>query len=726
MVRFTSIQLKIASLSGVCLVVSALLLVTTGVIVANLNAGFVADETTNEMEGNAEDLLLSTAEAQSGAIRAELIDALTTAQTLADAFTVMAAADRAVTTPPDVRRAQVNAILRHVLLNNPAFNGTYSAWMPDAIDGRDADFRGQRDQGTDDTGRFLSYWTRQDGKLGLQALVEYDSDSRHPNGLRKGGWFLGPQETGRPSVLGPLPYVVQGRKVYLATFSAPIIVDDTFLGVAGADYDLTFIADLAERVSASIFRGQGEVVILNEEGLLVAHSKHPDMVGQSAESLSPDWSSDLAVIRAAEPTVSSDERSDTLRAFAPLQLGDTGINWAVSIQVPRSVALAEAAQLAENLSERNTTAVMIQIAMGLAVTVVGIGLMWVLAGSLARPLKDSARFAEGIADGDFERTLTVTSEDEIGVLGGALIKMRDDLKASIAQRLEDQKAAESARRATMLQLADDLESSVSDVVRQVDSVAQRMTTAASAMNEAAKRGAEQATGVTSAAEHASGNVQAVAGATEELSASIREIGQQVNTSAGIASKAAKAAGEANAQVLGLTAAANKIGAVVQMITDIANQTNLLALNATIEAARAGDAGKGFAVVAGEVKSLANETAKATQDISTQVQDMQRVTQETAGLIENVGTVIDQVNAISATIAAAMEEQDAATQEISRNVSAAADGTGNVSSTIGMMSQDVQASGEQAHALLGVASDLTQEARNLGAALRQFLEKIRRS
>jgi methyl-accepting chemotaxis protein len=272
--------------------------------------------------------------------------------------------------------------------------------------------------------------------------------------------------------------------------------------------------------------------------------------------------------------------------------------------------------------------------------------------------------------------------------------------------------------------ADNFEREVKSVVQSVATAANQMEGAARTMSASAEETSVQSTTVAAAAEEATTNIQTVAAAAEELSSSISEISRQVASSAAIASNARDEADRTNRIVQSLAEAASRIGQVVKLINDIASQTNLLALNATIEAARAGDAGKGFAVVANEVKNLANQTGKATDEIAGQISAVQNATKEAVSAIAGIAGTIGQINEIAGSIAASVEEQGAATQEIARNVQQAAMGTTEVTSTIARVSATAQETGSVARDVLDAASNLSRNATAMGQAVDTFVRTIR--
>jgi uncharacterized protein YoxC len=274
------------------------------------------------------------------------------------------------------------------------------------------------------------------------------------------------------------------------------------------------------------------------------------------------------------------------------------------------------------------------------------------------------------------------------------------------------------------QIARNFEVTIGGLVQSLASTAAEMRTASQGMSKTAEHACSQATSVLVKVEETSGNVQIAAAATEELSSSVSEIGRQVNQSAQIAGEAVEEANRTNTTVQGLSTAAQKIGDVVKLISEIASQTNLLALNATIEAARAGEAGRGFAVVASEVKSLASQTAKATEDISAQVAAMQSATNEVVDAIKNIGGTIGAMNEIATTIATAVEQQGSATQEIARNVQATASGTDQMTNFIGGTTRAAGEVGTAAGQVVVLADEVGAQAETLRSNFENFLTKIR--
>ncbi len=347
--------------------------------------------------------------------------------------------------------------------------------------------------------------------------------------------------------------------------------------------------------------------------------------------------------------------------------------------------------------------------------------------NVVRSLSRFEATTHAFSAGNFEVEVAESHRrDEIGSIARSLQEFRNSMKRSAelaeTQRAEQRTKEERTRKVNALM--DDFDANVGNVVQSVSSQAIQMVDSAQSLSATAEAATGKASSVAAASEQATANVQTVASATEELTASIGEISRQVAQSSKVAASAVSEAERANQMVRGLTEAGQKIGAVVALITDIANQTNLLALNATIEAARAGEAGKGFAVVAAEVKNLANQTAKATEEIGGQISGVQAATQEAVQAIQTIGKTIAEINGIASTIAAAVEQQSAATKEIARNVEQAATGTQDVTSNITGVTQAANDTGSAASQVLTSAQDLTRHAETMRGLVTKFLAEVK--
>ncbi|MBB6251315.1 methyl-accepting chemotaxis protein [Nitrospirillum iridis] len=357
----------------------------------------------------------------------------------------------------------------------------------------------------------------------------------------------------------------------------------------------------------------------------------------------------------------------------------------------------------------------------------GAGGMVMVARRVTRPMTAMTGVMLRVARGDLDAEIPYAdNQDEIGDLAGALGTFRAN--ALERQRLEEAQRAEQAGRERRTRAVDALVgefgTQVGAVLKSVEASSQQLTQIASALGGMADATSAQVTAAAEAAEQTSGNVQTVSAAAEEMESSVREIGQQVAHSSSMASRAVDEAEQTNGTVASLAEAAQRIGDVVKMINDIASQTNLLALNATIEAARAGEAGKGFAVVAHEVKQLAGQTAKATEEIGAQINAIQKATNQAVGAIGTIGHSIRNMSEVSTAIAAAVEEQAAATGEISRNVRQAADATRDVSRNVADVSAAVGETGRAVADMHGAAEGLTGDADRLRDAVDRFLAGIR--
>jgi methyl-accepting chemotaxis protein len=376
-------------------------------------------------------------------------------------------------------------------------------------------------------------------------------------------------------------------------------------------------------------------------------------------------------------------------------------------------------------SARNS--LILQLALLMAAIAFIVGAMMLVNRRVIKPLHIMRDAMLKVAAGDLSVDTGYAGRgDEIGALAGALdtFKQHDADKVRIEAQERDRNAATAARQQAIESYVGEFEGLVRRTLNELGDASGQMRTTSTGLMSISRQTNERVQVAEHASDEALMSVETVAAASEELSASINDISQQAAHAAGIASRAVNEARQTDGTVQGLAKSAGRIGEVVGLINTIAAQTNLLALNATIEAARAGDAGRGFAVVASEVKSLASQTAKATEEISEQIADIQKVAVEAIDAIKTIGGIIGEVNEVAIAIAAAVEEQGSATQEIARSTQFAAHGTKNVSDNITGVKADADAAAAAAEDVKRASETLETQSQQLGSQVTLFLGKIR--
>jgi len=510
------------------------------------------------------------------------------------------------------------------------------------------------------------------------------------------------------------------------------------LRMAGKELVLAAMDSIVDQLEGKILKERRDVMdgslnlFKSERERLMEAAQEAGELGKVADgrALAAQIMENVALLEQAatvdlESALRRQDENDLERLDTVIDEGGEQLDGALAtLQNASAEELQEAMSLLGDQVESSTTTAFSVFGIGLVAMV---GVMGFLGFSITNPIAGLTRLMGELANGKLDVEIDVAGTDEVGEMARAVQVFKDNAIEKL--RLEEQQAAaaqraEEEKRQTMNEMADRFERSVKEVVDGVGSAATEMQATSQQMSATAEETSRQSANVATASDQATANVQTVAATAEELSASIAEIGRQVSQSAKIAQNAVEEAESTNETVRGLADAAAKIGEVVNLINDIAGQTNLLALNATIEAARAGEAGKGFAVVAQEVKNLANQTAKATEEISTQIGAVQEETNDAVTAIEKIRGIIGEVNDIATTISSAVEEQGVSTQEIARNVQQAAQGTQDVNQNIESVSRAAGETGAAANQVLNASQEMARQAEGLRGEVDRFLQEIR--
>ncbi|KIR14463.1 Methyl-accepting chemotaxis protein II [Pseudomonas fluorescens] len=673
--KFKSLQARICVTAGVCLFVSSISLIVYGLFSARANEQYVSTEVSALVEKSTIREIQNLAESRANAIQAKLQNALDAARTMANAF----AASKASQSPLALGREQINSVLLSVLKDNPDFNGTYSCWEPNALDGQDPAFRNAEDGNNPLTGRFTPYWTRSaDGHVAVQPLVEYDSPDRHPNGVPKGGWYSGPRDTLKESVLDPIPYVVQGKNVWLTTLSVPIVSNGKFYGVVGADFDIAFIQKLSEQMSADLYGGKGTVSILSNQGLVVADSQRTDLIGQPIKALLPEsWEKVLRDIQAGRGDGLLNAQTQNIEVLMPIALGRTGKPWAVLIRLPKAVVMSQAIALEQELQARSLNNSIWQVSVGLVISLLALAALWYAAAKIVGPIREAAALAATISLGDFSRRLVQKSEDEVGQLSAALNDMSESLQRQVrvAERISegdlDLEVRLSSPHDTLGKSLEKMVSNLNQLISEVQISATQITGSSAQVTDLSQSLSDGASNSASSITEISAVMTQMAAQTRDNAANAKKADEQSQASRADAGESDKLMSELIAAMAEIDNSGKDITAIITTIDNIAAQTNLLALNAAIEAARAGELGRGFAVVADEVRSLAARSAEAAQQTAALIADSSSKTQRgmiiagrTAESLKNIVSGTGAVSSLVSLIYQASSEQASGLQQAS--------------------------------------------------------------
>eukprot|EP00439_Symbiodinium_sp_Y106_P087776 s1_g312.t1 len=493
-------------------------------------------------------------------------------------------------------------------------------------------------------------------------------------------------------------YDANGQKIGVISFQMPIDAINAFMQ------------------SAKGLGETGEVLLVGEDRLMRADSRLSEESTLLSERVDAPA---IDAIFAGEQTGRSDydinHLGNEVRTYAQ-GIEFLGIQWALAAQITEEEVTAGLTSM------RNT---ILGISLGLVALITGAGIY--LARQIANPISHTTQAMNRLASGQTDLNVENSERtDEIGEMARAVEVFRQNaIERTELEAAQKQEQKEKEARATQVeQLIADFDASMGQMLGAVSAAATEMEHTASAMTTTSETTNAKSTAIAAASEEASANVQTVAGAAEELSSSIQEIRRQVEQSTTVTQKATQTANDANTRIEGMSSAARQIGEVITLIQDVAEQTNLLALNATIEAARAGDAGKGFAVVASEVKELANQTARATEEISQQISAVQASTDEAVTAIREVTATVGEISEISGAIASSIEQQQEATVEISTNVQEAASSSNEVTSNVSGVSSAAQESAGAAGEVQSAAGELASQAESLKSTVDAFLKDVR--